>query len=289
VERLPDFVHRTSGAQSIWIEPLMAETELLSLLTNPDELLDQAACEIIKDQRKIKIGRLAVTLNERQTTLYIKRYNAFSWRYRIGSLFMRSASLAALRGAAILTESDIAVAPPLAAVELRRCGCLEESFFVSEEIAGGITVDDYWRKQLVPIPGREGYRHRRHFLSALARLLSRLHRRKIYHNDFKDANIVVSASSPGDEKFFLLDVEGVRRCWYVSGRRRLKNLVQLNRTLGKLLTQADKLFFLKAYLGSAPVDSRITRRWVRRVVSATEKADQRSFRKAARRTADKRG
>jgi tRNA A-37 threonylcarbamoyl transferase component Bud32 len=116
----------------------------------------------------------------------------------------------------------------------------------------------------------------------LARLLSRLHRRKIYHNDFKDANIVVSATSPGDEKFFLLDVEGVRRCWYVSGRRRLKNLVQLNRTLGKFLTQADKLFFLKAYLGSAPVESRITHRWVRRVVSATERAEQRSLRRAAR-------
>ena len=77
-------------------------------------------------------------------------------------------------------------------MELRRCGSLEKSFFVSEGIAGGITVDEYWRKQLVSIPGREGYRHRRNFLSALARLLSRLHRRKIYHNDFKDANIVVN-------------------------------------------------------------------------------------------------
>jgi hypothetical protein len=282
VEELPEFVQRTNGAQSIWINRLLVETELLALLNSPDDLLEQAGCEIIKDQRKVKIGRLSVTLENRRRTIYIKRYNAFSWRYRLGSLFMRSGGLAALRGGEILKSADISVARPLAAVESRRFGSLERSFFVSEEIERGKTVDAYWLKELAPIPGREGYRNRRNFLRALARLLSQLHQQRIYHNDLKDANIVVRATAPGNEKFFLLDLEGVRRCWYVSRRRRIKNLVQLNRTLGTLLSRTDKLCFLDAYLGTSRMPYPIRRRWARRVFSATEKADHRFFQKIRR-------
>jgi hypothetical protein len=116
-------------------------------------------------------------------------------------------------------------------------------------------------------------------------LLSQLHQQRIYHNDLKDANIVVRATAPGDEKFFLLDLEGVRRCWYVSRRRRIKNLVQLNRTLGTILSRADKLCFLDAYLGSSKVPYPIRRRWVRRILGATEKADHRFFQNLRRRAA----
>jgi hypothetical protein len=279
-----DYVLRRRGGQRIWFDRRLAETDLVSVLRDPDALLEQPGCEIIKDQRKIKIGRISVMVDGRQATIYVKRYNAFSRRYRIRSLFLRSESMAALKGAAILGRAQIAAVRPLAAVESRRCGSLEESFFVSEEIEGGRTIDAYWQNQLAHIPGDEGYRHRRNFLSALARLLSGLHRQRIYHNDLKDANILVCATCPGDEKFFLLDLEGVRRCWYLSGRRRVKNLVQLNRTLGQLLSRADKLFFLHAYLESARVNLKTRRRWVGRIVSATARADQRSLHKLARRT-----
>jgi hypothetical protein len=285
VNRDFDYVLRSSGAQRIWLDRRLAETDLVSVLRNPDALLQQPGCEIIKDQRKVKIGRVSVMLDGREAIIYVKRYNVFSWGYRIRSLFLRSESMAALNGAAVLGRAKIAAVRPLAAVESRRCGSLEESFFVSEEIEGAATIDAYWKNQLAHIAGHEGYRHRRNFLSALARLLGGLHRQRIYHNDLKDANILVSAAQPGDEKFFLLDLEGVRRCWYVSRRRRVKNLVQLNRTLGQLLSRADKLFFLRAYLQGPLVDAGMRRRWVRRTVSATERADQRSFDKHARRTA----
>jgi serine/threonine protein kinase len=254
----------------------LAASDLSSLLRSPDALLAHPACEIIKDQRKVKIGRVALSVDNRQKTIYVKRYNAFSWRYKLGSLFMRSASMAALEGAQTLAHAEIDALRPLGAVEWRRCGVLHGSAFFSEEIKGGHTADDYWRKQLAPIPGPEGYRRRRAFLNGLASLLKQLHQKSIYHNDLKDANIMVRNDCGGVDKLFLLDLEGVRRCWYVSRRRRIKNLVQLNRTLGNFLSQADKLFFLKIYLGSVRGGARTRRPWARRVLRATRSADLRS-------------
>jgi hypothetical protein len=283
VKELPEFLCLTSGKRSIWIDRLLAETELLRLLNSPDRLLEQADCEIIKDQTKIKIGRLSLTIDGRRRTVYIKRYNAFSWRRRVASLlFVRSGGVAALRGGAILKTAGISVARPLAAVESRGYGSPQESFFISEEIDGGRTVDNYWVEELTAIPGPQGYRRRRIFLRGLAGLLSRLHEHKIYHNDLKDANIVIRVAAPGGDGFFLLDLEGVRRCWYVSGRRRIKNLVQLNRTLGKFLSQTQKLFFLDAYLGSNVPTSQVRRRWIRHILDATARADRRFSYKTAR-------
>ena len=46
----------------------------------------------------------------------------------------------------------------------------------------------------------------------------------------------------------LLDLEGVRQYRALSESRRIKNLVQLNRTLGRYLRNVQKLWVLQAYL-----------------------------------------
>jgi len=51
------------------------------------------------------------------------------------------------------------------------------------------------------------------------------------------------------EHFYLLDLEGIRHYRNLNRRRQIKNLVQLNRTLGKYLRRVDKVRFLEAYLG----------------------------------------
>jgi len=157
---------------------------------------------------------------------------------------------------------------------------VESSFFVTEEILGK-PADEYWQKDLLPMKGVERFRHRRQFLKNLARLFNRLHQNRIYHNDLKDANIFVTVSARGDEHFFLLDLEGVRRCWYLSRRRRVKNLVQLDRTLGKRLARTAKLYFLKTYLGETFASKRNKRRWVTQVLRATKRANVRSEAKQA--------
>jgi len=239
-----------------------------------DRLFERTTCRVIKDQRKITVGRVPIEIAGEERALYVKRYNTFSLRYRIFSLIGTSGAVRALRGACVLAEAGISTAAPIAAVEERFCGMLEKSFFVSEEIAGGRTADAYWNEQLADCSGAQGFRRRRSFLQLLASLFRTLHGREIYHNDLKDANIMaVSSGNDGSVKFFLLDLEGVQRCRRLGDRRRLKNIVQIYRTLGTHLSRSQQLFFLKCYLSASYDNAERKRDLIRIILKRARRVD----------------
>ncbi len=275
MDQFPDFIYRKQGDAAIWIDRRYVEDELLGLLNDPDALFGHPAAQVIKDQRKIKVACVPVTLEGQKSYVYVKRFNAFSWRYRLGSLFLPSGALRALRGGHMLMEAEIPAARAIAAVEFRRCGMLTKSFFLTEEIAGGKTADAYWRENLQSAGAAAGCGRRREFLRRLAALFRRLHDLNIYHSDLKDANIlVVSGSDLHPESIFLLDLEGIRRYWKLSRRRKIKNLVQLNRTLGSHLAPSDKLVFIKSYLSLSPADRREMKLWIKTVDERSREKDR---------------
>ncbi|HXV83530.1 MAG TPA: lipopolysaccharide kinase InaA family protein [Candidatus Binatia bacterium] len=274
MHRQPEFVLEKRGALFIQVVGTLAQ-DLLPEIGDPDHFFGLPGCEIVKDQRKIKVARIKIEIQGDKRTAYLKRYNAFSWRYRFGSLFRSSGALRSLKGAAILAESGIRTARPLAAVDSRSWGMLSRSFFLSEEIENGKTVDLYWREELLTIKGKEGLRRRRRFLRGMGELFDSLHRQAIYHNDLKDANILVRPDSNGSsEHFYLLDLEGIRRYQKLSWRRRVKNLVQLNRTLGQYLGATDKLRLLESYLGVSFLNRDEKRRWVSKVLKQSRRIDR---------------
>ena len=247
----PDFILHKIGDATIWIDRRFANKHFIQRLADADTLFTEPGSAVVKDQKKIKVGRIKLQVAGAVHSLYIKRYNAFSLRYKLVSPLMRSGAFRALEGAAILRAADIPIAVPIAAVENRRRGALIKSFFLSAEIVGGKTIDAYWRDELTHVAGRQGRLSRRRFLDALADLFAALHGGDIYHNDLKDANIVAVADhSNMPSRLFLLDLEGVRRFKSLSPARRNKNLVQLNRTFGRSLRRVEKLIFLKKYLGA---------------------------------------
>jgi serine/threonine protein kinase len=171
---------------------------------------------------------------------------------------------------------------PVAAVECRSWGMLTKSFYIAEEIPSGSTVVSHWREKLRDLGGAEGFRHRRVFLAALAGLFRSLHEVGIYHNDLKEANIFVCRDEDIQEgSFHLLDLEGIRRFRHLGERRRVKNLVQLNRTMGRMLSNTKKIYFLKTYLGRIFSDGSLKREWIRRIIKVSEREDKRSLRKAS--------
>ena len=254
----------------------------MEMLPDPDSFFGLPQCQIIKDQKKIKVARIKLAIQGKTETVYLKRYNAFSWRYRLGSLFQSSGACRSLRGAALLAQAGIGTPRPLAVVESRSWNMLTKSFFLSEEIARGKTADAYWRDGLSGCAGSSGVRQRRRFLDHLGGIFALLHRKRVYHNDLKDANIIVSPDDHEGETFFLLDLEGIRVCRRLSLRRRVKNLVQLHRTFGKSLSAPQKLCLLKSYLGRDFQDDAKRRQWVERILKATRKGDLRSLRKMKR-------
>jgi serine/threonine protein kinase len=243
-------------------------------VTDPDEFFCLPGCEVIKDQKKIKVARIKIRIQGELKTVYVKRYNAFSWRYRLVSWFQSSGAVRSLKGAALLAESGIPTAHCLAALEARSWGMLQKSFFISEEIPGGKTADAYWQEELLTLEGTAGMCGRRRFLQKIGALFNTLHEKDIYHNDLKDANILVCRDSRGDgEHFYLLDLEGIRRYRKLNRRRRIKNLVQLHRTLGRYLRRPDKLRFLASYLGPLFSSKANKRAWVTDVLTQSDKID----------------
>lgn len=240
-----------------------------------DRLLNGPSCLIVKDQKKIKVARLSVKIHGAIKSLYLKRYNAFSLHDTVLANIVRTGALRSLRGAQTLNQAGIATVIPVAAVENRRWGIVYKSFFISEEVAGGKTLDAFWREDLLKLAGKEGVKRRRAFLSRLADLFRTLHAQQIYHGDLKDANILVVA--PAQERpmgLFLIDLESVRRYRRLNERRRVKNLVQIYRTLGRYVARPQRLFFLKRYLGPLFGDRRVKRRWARRVLGFARQIEE---------------
>lgn len=279
---LPEFILHRRGSASIWVDRRFADAAFVDSLADADRWFDDPKCRIIKDEMKIKVGRLTVKIAEKEHPLYVKRFNAFSMRYRLVSFFVLSRAFKSLRGAAILRDAKIPTVRPVAAVENRAWGALTKSFFISEEIAGGKTTDAYWMSQLRPLPGAGGTAQRRHFLRGLAELFRSLHRQQVYHNDLKDANILAVANgSDRAPSFFLLDLEGVRRYSRLSKKRCLKNLVQLHRTLGRYLRRPEKLYFLQTYLGAGASDPAMRRTLISKLLRQTRRVEVLKTRQAA--------
>lgn len=266
------------------MDPARVEPNFVDQLARPDDWFAHPALVLIKDTQKTRVGKIATRIGSEQRTIYVKRYNAFSWRYRIGSLFTRSAARRALDGAEVLAGARIACASPVASIEIRRLGMLESSFFVSEEIAGAQTSDRFWRNALQPVRGRAGFYLRRDYLERLAKLFAELHAQRIYHDDLKDANIMAFAGEAGPQ-FALLDLEGVRRCSRLTRRRRIKNLVQLYRTHGKYLNRSHKLYFLKKYLGADFAHRPLSRSVAETIILIARRVDGRKARESSARQA----
>jgi hypothetical protein len=242
------------------------------LRSRPDPFT-QPQCRLIKGERKIKVGFMPMRIGGMIKTVYIKQHNALTIGHRMASLFLRSAAMRSLKGAVTLLQEGVATAKPVAAVEYRRrCGILIKSLYVSEEIAGAKTIADYWREDLLALKGIEGCLKRRAVLKKLARLFKSLHERRIYHDDLKAANILVLDKGPStDEVLNLIDLQGVRKCFYLSRRRRIKNLAQINRTLGNHLTRPEKFSFINAYLGDRILDRSKRRQVVKSILKETNR------------------
>lgn len=185
----------------------------------------------------------------------IKHHSLSTWRRWGDSLLHGSPAVRALRGAQLLQAAGIAVPSPLAVAERRVAGIIRESFYVSEALLAHTPLNVYWKTHQQPQPRQR----RQAFLCALAAFVRTLHGIGLYIGDLKDENVLVKEHGPQQWQFFLVDLDRVTHRNPLSQSRRLKNIVQLERTLGRYACASDRLFFLHQYLGF-PLPPRTQRR-----------------------------
>ncbi len=208
----------------------------------------------------------------------VKHYRSTTWRRWADALLHGSPARLAWHGAQLFQACGFPVPRPLAACEKRVAGTVRESFYVSEGLLTQIPLNVYWRTQQHTWPRR----HKRAFLRALAAFVRTVHTAGVYIGDLKDENLLVEESGVSHWQFYLVDLDRVRRFPSLTQRRRLKNLVQLERTLGHSARLSERLSFLYAYLGD-PLPSRAQRQtFLRRLVRIRARKDREYARRRAR-------
>lgn len=143
------------------------------------------------------------------------------------------------RSAVALLRAGIEVPRPLGVVEGRRSSTL-----VSEAVPDARTL-------LVTYLALDR-RGRRRFVRQLGRFVARLHASGAWVPDLKESNVLVRGGG-SEPRFVLVDLDRVRfPRGGLSARRRLDNLVQLDRSLGRYAGRRDELAFLATYRRAAP-------------------------------------
>lgn len=143
------------------------------------------------------------------------------------------------RSADALLAAGIEVPEPLAVVEHAAAGGAAASALVTRAVAGARTVKQTYLAVDAP--------ERRRLARALGRFVARLHASGAYVPDLKESNLLVRRAG-GDFTFVLVDLDRVRFPRRgLSSRRRLANVVQLDRSIGCYASPRDRLAFLSTY------------------------------------------
>lgn len=184
-------------------------------------------------------------------------------RLRGAPASLQSASATALR------RAGVAVPAPLGVLEGEGSSTL-----VSEAVAGGRTL-------LATYLALDA-RARRRFARGLGAFVARVHASGVWVPDLKESN-VLACEDGATRHFVLVDLD---RAHPVHGgpssRRRLANLVQLDRSLGAYASRRERITFLAAYRRALPGERTGLRALALRVERARRRKDVRVARRRRR-------
>ncbi|HEY8517860.1 MAG TPA: glycosyltransferase [Candidatus Binatia bacterium] len=174
------------------------------------------------------------------------------------------------RSAEALLAAGVAVPEPLGVVDAIGDPAAPTSALVLRAVVDGRTVKQAYLEL--------GKRERRALARELGRFVARLHARGVYVPDLKESNLLVRRDEHGFA-FVLVDLDRVRfPRGGLSARRRLANLVQLDRSIGRYADDRDRLAFLATYRLGLPSKERLSR-----MAATVDVARRRKDRSVARR------
>ncbi|HUY26120.1 MAG TPA: lipopolysaccharide kinase InaA family protein [Candidatus Binataceae bacterium] len=238
-----------------------------SLIERADELIAGPTFHALKDEGRTIAGVLELP---GRASVFLKRTRERSWPSGIAARGAGSRAARAIAGAEILAAATIAHPAPLAAMNQLGAGAVRASYLMSEALAG---ADSLSRFALGPgeIKGRDA-RRRRRILGTVAREVKRMHDAGIYTRDLQETNVMVADDGAGNFRVWFIDLEDIRRVREVSRERRIRNLVHLDRSIGRFLCRAARLAFLYDYLGARPARE-LARRMVKDVLAMRARID----------------
>jgi tRNA A-37 threonylcarbamoyl transferase component Bud32 len=243
------------------------------IAAHAEDLMSGAAFEPVKDEAKTRAGFVAL---ENGTPVFIKRFSSGSRARGLWARIRGSRARRSIRGARLLRTCGFRCPEPYAAFEIRSGLSVPASYLLSEPLPKAQTLSRF----LLTRPWKPGtHVWRRAVLATVAREIRRLHDAGLFTSDLQETNMMLEEVD-GETRIYFVDLDGFRRLRKVAWRLRERNLVQLDRSLGRFFKRSARLRFLYAYLGEKP-----ERRKARELVTSLLERRQREDRRRETRTA----
>jgi hypothetical protein len=252
-------------------------SEWRAVIERADELIASQNFRALKSEGKTLAGFLDLPGVD---PIFIKRVDVPSWSRGIYARLSGSRAARALAGAAMLSSRGFAHPEPLAAMDSYRFGAIRASYVLSRALPHADTLS---RFALGPneIKSRD-VRRRKRISDTVAKEVRRLHDSGLYTRDLQETNIMVEDDQAGGFRVYFIDLEDFRQSAAVSRKRRILNLVHLDRSIGRFLCRAARLDFLYAYLGKHPARAE-ARKIVAEILASRSAINRRNHRDAAAR------
>ena len=229
-----------------------------------DELIGGIGFRALKTSARTSAGFIRDGARE----TFVKRVTGGPWVKGIFERVRGSRAARAVRGAAILEAAGFAHPRPLAAVEARAAGAVYASYILSEPLHEARILSDFALRD-----GRN-FRRRQRISARVASEIRRLHDRGLYTLDLQETNLMIAADS-AEMTVYFVDLEDFRRARRVTMRRRLLNLVHLDRSIGRFVSRTQRLRFFYNYLGGK-LQHDEARRLVGRLMKVREREQRQS-------------
>jgi tRNA A-37 threonylcarbamoyl transferase component Bud32 len=247
-----------------------------ALLARGDELFASAEFREVKNIARNRAGSITAP----EGVAFVKRFAPGSWFRGLTEMMRGSRAARSLRAARMLTQAGFLAPAPLAAVD-RIEGCvIRTSWLLSEALTKAQMMSRFIERGHAP--AQIEVRKRSAALSAVAACVRRLHDAGLFTSDLQETNLMLDELE-GTVRIHFVDLDGFRQLPRVSWKRRRRNLVQLDRSVGRYMSRAERVRFLHRYLG-AGYDRAAVRALVTRLLRERDRKDREFARRRARRS-----
>lgn len=235
---------------------------MVDILSNPEKFISEIKTESVKKSSEKTLRKFPVEIQGRNIEVILKSYEAKNWGGKIKDLFRTCRAMKCWYAANALHQRKIPTAMPLAYVVKKKWGGILKSYYFYEFVDNASVLALYLEDQFCSPLTPEKRRAKRRLLNQFARFVGNLHDLSIYHGDLKASNILVQEKKPGEYAFYLIDLDYVKVCCSVNRYQRYRNLMQLNKSFldRKIISQTDRLDFLRAYLRFSSRNPKVVRR-----------------------------
>lgn len=245
-----------------------ADTRWAVMARDLDQLMRAGDLRPLKEEGRTQAALLA---GPDGTPVFVKHTNTGSWMRGLIAALSGSRAKRWLNGARMLETAGFNRPAPLAALEVRGCGAVFECYLACQALSGARILSN-----AVFGDGTVSLSRRRALLSSVAHEVRRLHDASLYTRDLQETNLMIEERADADPRIWFVDLEDFRRSrGRVSWRRRLTNLVHLDRSLGRFLNRGARMRFFRDYVGAEAPGRAERRRLVIRLLGLRARVESR--------------